>query len=81
MLKLQIVRPNTIGTTVTKEFENYSAAEDYIERKVERLADNGWECTELQGSNSNEGAIECTHDYKADILIIQWSKAGLERNI
>ncbi len=72
MLKLQIVRPNTVGTTFTVEYENYSAAEDFIETRCERLADKGWELTELPGSTSKQGCIEATHDFEADILLIQW---------
>jgi len=72
MLKLQVIRPNTIGTTLTREFENYNAAEDYIERHVERLADAGWKISELTDSTSKQGCIECVHDDQADILLIQW---------
>ena len=72
MLKLSIIRPNTIGTTLAKEFDDYGSAEDYIERRVEKLADSGWNVTELKGSTSQEGCIECVHDDVADILLIQW---------
>ena len=73
MLKLTVSRPNTIGTYVAKEFDSYSSAENYIERQVERLADKGFECSEIAGSNSRSGAIECTSDSEADILVIEWT--------
>ena len=73
MLSLKFIRPNTVGEIFSKEFENYSDAEDLIERKVERMADRGWNVTELRGSNSKNGRIECTHDNEADIFIIKWN--------
>lgn len=71
-MKLTIERPNTIGVTFTREYECYSDAEEFIERKCEQLADNGWELTELKGSNPKQGCIEAIHDNEADILLIQW---------
>lgn len=73
MLKLTISRPNTIGTTFEREYDSYNDAEDFIERKVEKLADDDWEVTELKGSNSKAGTIEATHDNVADSVIIEWT--------
>jgi hypothetical protein len=73
MLKLEVVRPNTVGTTYTAEYATYADAEDWIERKVERLCDKGWQASEIKGSNSQAGAIELTHDNEADVIVIQWS--------
>jgi hypothetical protein len=73
MLKLTLSRPSTVGTILTKRFDSYSSAEDYLERKVESLADKGYECSELTGSNSRNGTIECVSDFEADILVIEWT--------
>ena len=72
MLLLKVIRPNTVGVTFTREFEGYAEAEAFIERKWERLADLNWKVSELKGSSSREGSIECTHDHEADVLIITW---------
>lgn len=72
MLKLTVSRPNSIGTYITKEFDSYNDAETYIETRVEKLADSNWECTELEGSNSKCGTIECVHDDQADAIVIEW---------
>lgn len=72
MLVLTATRPNTIGQVMCKEYDSYSDAENYIERRCESLADRGWELNELSGSNSERGTIECTHDNEADILLIEW---------
>lgn len=72
MIRLTVERPNTIGVTQTREYDSYSEAEEWIERQAERLADKGWELSELRGSTSREGTIECTHDHHADVLLITW---------
>lgn len=72
MLKVTIERPNTLGVTATKEFESYADAKTWIEGKCERLADKGWELSELSKSTSTKGVIEATHDYEADVLLIRW---------
>jgi len=72
MLVLRFIRPNTTGVTFKREFSSYSDAEDFIEKRCEKLANNGWDLSELSGSNSLKGSIECTHDYEADILLIDW---------
>jgi hypothetical protein len=72
MLKLQVIRPNTIGVTFEREYDSYSDAEELIERKCEQLADQGWQLTEERGSNSNAGSIECVHDNVADSILIHW---------
>lgn len=70
MIRLTVERPNTIGITLTREFDAYP--EDWIERQCERLADKGWELSELSGSTSRSGTIECIHDHEADSLLIHW---------
>lgn len=70
MILVKIIRPNTVGTTFQREFDTYP--EDFIERRVEKLCDNGWEATELSGSTTKSGTIELTHDYEADIMLITW---------
>lgn len=72
MLKLRISRPNTIGTTYEWEYANYAEAEEFIERRCEQLANQGWELSELPESTSLEGIIEATHDKYADTLLIEW---------
>lgn len=76
MLKLTITKPNTIGTLSEREYPDYNHAEDFIERTCERLADKGWQLSELQGSTSKHGIIEATHDYEADILLIEWEQVA-----
>lgn len=70
MIKLTISRPNTIGDTFEHVYDTYP--EDFIEKRCEKLADKGWEVSELPGSTTKSGCIEATHDYEADILLIQW---------
>jgi len=72
MLVLTVTRPNIIGQIVRKEYDSYSDVENYIERRCESLADQGWELSELSGSTSERCTIECTHDNEADILLIEW---------
>lgn len=73
MLKLKIERPNTVGVTYENEYDNYAEAEDFIERRVEKLCDQGWEASELASSNSLDGIIELTHDNHADVILIKWN--------
>ena len=73
MLRLRIIRPNTVGTTFEKEFEDYTDAEEFIERKCEYLADHGWNLDELSKSTALAGTIEATHDEIADSLLIKWN--------
>ena len=75
MIRLTIERPNTIGTTYEKEYASYSDAEEFIERRVERLCDKGWEATEIL-SSTKEGSICLTHDDAADCIIIRWETVG-----
>lgn len=70
MIKLEYSRPNTIGVYYTETFDEYP--EEKIERLCERLADDGWNLSELSGSTSKQGAIECTHDDQADVKLITW---------
>jgi hypothetical protein len=72
MLKLYFERPNTIGIFKTKEYNNYSEAESFIESQVERHCDRQWEANESANSNSNNGCIELTHDEESDVLLIHW---------
>lgn len=72
MIKLQFVRPNTVGTTWENTFDSYSECEELIERRCERLADRGWAIEELKGSDSRNGTIEATHDDHADSFLIRW---------
>ncbi len=72
MLKLQIIRPNTIGVTYSAEYDNYADAEEFIERRVVRWCDAGWEASEPDESTSEAGCIELTHDDVADNILIQW---------
>jgi hypothetical protein len=72
MIKLKYIRPNTVGVTFEDTFDSYAECEELIERRCERLADQGWELSELKGSDSRNGTIECTHDDQADVLLIQW---------
>jgi len=80
MLRLQVIRPNTIGVTFQREYETYAGAEDLIERQCERLADQGWELSEERGSSSKSGSIECVNDSVADSIIIQWETIGEEKS-
>jgi hypothetical protein len=73
MIKLQFIRPNTVGVTFEESFDSYADAEELIERRCERLADKGWELDELKGSDSRNGCIEATHDDEADVLLIRWN--------
>lgn len=72
MIRLTVSRPNTIGVTYSADFDSYADAEETIERRCERLADRGWELSELRGSTSRGGTIEATHDHEADVLLISW---------
>lgn len=72
MLKLTIERPNTLGVTHSAEYENYAQAEAFIELRVERLCDKGWQASEFADSTSERGIIELTHDDVADSIVIQW---------
>lgn len=72
MIRLTVTRPNTIGETYAAEFDSYADAEETIERRCERLADRGWELSELSGSTTRKGTIECTHDGEADVMLIRW---------
>lgn len=74
MIRLTVKRPNTVGVTLTKDFETPAECELYVERKVELLADMGWSLSEISGSSSTHGTIECTHDDRADTLLISWRK-------
>lgn len=76
MLKLTMTRPNTVGTLSEREYDDYNHAEDFIERTCEHLADKGWELSELQGSTSNHGIIEATHNHHADTLLIEWEQVA-----
>jgi hypothetical protein len=69
---LTISRPNTIGVTWSREYDSYADAESFIERKVERWTNKGWEASELSGSNSEQGCIELTHDEEADSILVHW---------
>lgn len=70
MIKLEYSRPNTIGTYYSETFDSYP--EEQIERLCEKLADAGWELSELSGSSSRQGTIECTHESEADVKLITW---------
>ena len=69
MVRVTMEKPNTIGVYFTKDFDSYP--EDWIEYKCERLADQGYELTELKSSTS-QGLIEATHDDQADVTLIKW---------
>ena len=70
MIRLTYTKPNTIGTYYSEDFESYP--ENKIELLCENLANKGWELSEITGSSSKTGTIECTHDYYADIILIDW---------
>lgn len=72
MIKLKFIRPNTVGVTFEETYDSYSDCEELIERRCERLADKGWELTELKDSDMRAGTIEATHDDEADTLLITW---------
>ena len=74
MIKVTLNRPNTIGTYLTKEFETFKDAEQFIESRCESLANRGWELSEIKGSSSKAGVVECTHDFEADVLLIEWRR-------
>ena len=73
MLKLQVIRPNTIGVTMEREYECYAGeCEEFVERHVERLSDRGWDASESAESTSECGSIELTNDNEADVILILW---------
>lgn len=76
MYRVEIERPNTIGKTFEREFESWHECEDWIERRIERWCDDGWQATDVKGSSSRFGATELVHDNYADLILISWERIG-----
>lgn len=74
MFIVEVVRPCTTGITHSQEFGSFRDAEDWFERYAERLADKGWDLSDLDGSSSERGAYEATHDDVADRIVVRWRR-------
>lgn len=72
MIRFTKSRPLSLGTVSTEYFDTYSELEPKLERLMERLADRGYNLSELTGSNSKQGTIEVTHDAEADVTLYSW---------
>jgi hypothetical protein len=73
VINLTVSRPNTIGTTHERTANTYTDLEDWLERYIESKVDDGWEASELKGSDSKHGTIELTHENVADSIVIEWN--------
>jgi hypothetical protein len=71
---LTISRPNTIGIFYADEYDSFAELEQYLEKRFERMADQGWQLSDLPGSDSFSGITEATHDEEADVMVFKWSQ-------
>ncbi len=72
-LNLIIDYHSNVFTPDKRVYPSYADAEDFIERKVEKLADALWDIEEICGSNSKKGQINCRHFNGAEITI-KWEQ-------
>lgn len=75
MILVEVSRPNTVGVTISKEFDSCEEAFDWIDDQKKKLKKQGWNISEREKNTDYKGTIEATHDDEADLLLIDWIAA------